>query len=232
MNLTHLRSFLAAADEMHFGKAAKRLNIVQPALSAHIKALEEEFGGQLFFRIGKQVALTNPGRILQHEAQRIFNDIQLMKTAVSQAMSGKTGLLNISYCDIPEMHMLMLPLNEMQTRYPDLYIRLWEENLSSISGGLNDGRLDIAFFTLSSHFQLPPILEIKKICTWALRLALPQNHPLAQTEGPLKIRISTMKILLSKASPLIQLIGIYSESAALLPILCIRPNRSLSFANW
>ena len=72
MELKQLRYFVAVAEELHFGRAARRLFISQPALSFDIRKFEAQLGVQLLERTNKAVALTNAGNVLLEEARRLL----------------------------------------------------------------------------------------------------------------------------------------------------------------
>lgn len=97
MELRHLNYFIAVADELHFGKAAKRLNISQPPLSRQIKQLEEEIGVRLFNRTRRKVEITAAGRVFLEEARRI---VALSREAVRRTVladKGEIGRLAVGF---------------------------------------------------------------------------------------------------------------------------------------
>src|SRR5688572_26915473 len=97
MDIRQLRYFLAVAEELHFGRAATRLNISQPPVSDQIRLLEEEIGAKLFFRTKRKVELTVAGTVLQAHASRIMADLHQAAHLALQAANGMVGHLAIGY---------------------------------------------------------------------------------------------------------------------------------------
>lgn len=120
MDLRHLKYFLAVAEERHFGRAAERLNIVQPALSMQIKALEAELGGPLLIRTSRRVELTDAGKLLQAEATRTLEQVEHTRLAVKRAIRGETGRVRVGFAGNAVFSgRLMQDIRSFHKDYPD-----------------------------------------------------------------------------------------------------------------
>lgn len=93
MELRHLRYFVTVAEELHFGRAATRLSIVQPSLSQQIQQLENELGFPLLHRTKRYVELTDAGKVFLSEAKQVLAQVQEAKRAAQRAYRGEMGRL-------------------------------------------------------------------------------------------------------------------------------------------
>jgi len=87
----HARAFLAVAEELHFGRAARRVNLTQSALSRLVQGLERTLGAALFDRTTRKVALTPAGEALVPVAEDLVHDSERAGEAVRGAVAGETG---------------------------------------------------------------------------------------------------------------------------------------------
>src|SRR6185436_6891165 len=92
-----LRYFVAVAEELHFGRAARRLNISQPPLSVQIRTLGQELGTPLVTRSQRRVSLTAPGRVLLDEARRLISQAEAAIVHTRRAARGEFGQLSIGF---------------------------------------------------------------------------------------------------------------------------------------
>src|SRR5688572_2157969 len=106
MELRHLRYFLAVADTLHFGRAARTLHVSQPTLSQQIHKLEEELGSSLFER-GPRVRLTQAGELFRTYASRAVEDVLAGERAVLALRGLSAGTLKFGY--LPSLRGLVVP---------------------------------------------------------------------------------------------------------------------------
>lgn len=183
MDLRHLRYFLAVAEEGHFGRAAKRLNIVQPALSMQIKALEEELGGALFTRTSRHVALTEAGRLLQTEAQRTLAQVEHTRLAVARALRGETGRVRVGFAGNAIFSGKMIAdLRQFHRCYPDAELVIQEIAPQQQVAAIQSGQLDVGYTPDNSKTATPDIM-VQPLGQWDFLVALAEDHALARHES-------------------------------------------------
>lgn len=179
LSLKFLRSFVAVADDLHFGRAARRLGLSQPPLSHHIQALEVELGVKLFDRTRRSVALTAAGRMLYQEARGLLAHANRVRHVMDGVCGGMTGELSIG-C-VPSALFGVLPsiLRGFRDRHPDVGIVLHELHTAAILDQLLDGTLDVGL-----AWENRPAAPLLAQPVWReiFVAALPQTHPLAARE--------------------------------------------------
>jgi DNA-binding transcriptional LysR family regulator len=181
MELRQLQHFVAVAEEQHFTRAARRLNIVQSALSTSIRLLEEELGAELFLRSTRHVQLTAAGRVLLGKARGVLAAVRDARDAVAAVQGLQLGTLTIAtlqslpaFLDLPSL------LSQFHARYPGIEVRLLQGGSNALIEGIRDGRIDIAFLPLC---EPPRGVTTELIACEALVLACARKHPLAGKQG-------------------------------------------------
>ncbi|HEB4876700.1 TPA: LysR family transcriptional regulator [Kluyvera ascorbata F0526] len=179
MELRHLRYFLAVAEEGHFGRAAERLNIVQPALSMQIKALESELGGALFIRTSRRVELTEAGQLMLTEAKRTLMQAEYARQTVARSLRGETGRVRVGFAGNAIFSGKMTAdLREFHYAYPDVELVIEEMAPQSQVDAILAGQLDIGYTPDNSKTAAPGIIA-HPIGRWAFLVAFADDHPLA-----------------------------------------------------
>ncbi|HEU0150140.1 MAG TPA: LysR family transcriptional regulator [Bradyrhizobium sp.] len=185
MDLRKLRYFMAVAEELHFGRAARRLRMSQPPLSIQIRALEDELGTSLFVRDRRNVALTDAGRVLQAEGRSMLRQVDQVRTAVQRAGRGETGRLSIGFITPVEYNVLPGLLGEFRLRYPAVSLTLREVMSDQQLAELESGLLDVGLLTAPVD---RPTLEHHVVWRERLIVAIPAAHELARSTSPISIR--------------------------------------------
>ena len=179
-----LKYFSVLAEELHFGKAAKRLYISQPPLSRQIRGLEEELGVRLFNRTKRTVQLTPYGKYLKEESYKLFNQIDVIKNHLQSMKDGVSSQVKISY--VGDFMYSIFPeiLSRLRKNYPKVQTVLSESDTESQIPSLMAGLVDIGFIRTPVEAKG---LSIKRIYEESFSLILSKSHPLASRKKiPLK----------------------------------------------
>ena len=208
MELRHLHSFIAVAEELSFTKAAKRLQIAQPPVSRHVRDLETELGIQLFERNSSRVFLTDAGRSFLNEVRVVVQHVAQAVEAARQASGGWAGTVRLG---------IAKGLGDVISRILNEYLRLAsrvEIDVLDIPSGfqgaaLMDRKIDVGFMR-------PPVdspqLESSPLFLEPFSVVLRKKSPLGKRKA-LHVRDlvdETLLLIDRRISP-----GVYDKTLAL-----------------
>lgn len=184
MKLHFLRYFVVLAEELHFRRAAEKLNITQPPLSNAIKALEAELEVQLFLRDSKRVELTQAGRAFLDEAHHILDRVARASKVAKLVDKGMRGRLEIGmtgsliYREVPAI------VRQFHAEMPDVEVVLKEMSSAEQLNELLRGQIHAGFVNGATT---PPQLSSLPLGADEFVACLPANHPKAQG-GPVSLK--------------------------------------------
>jgi DNA-binding transcriptional LysR family regulator len=180
MELRHLEHFVAVAEERNFTRAARRLHLVQSALSVSIRSLERELDTQLFERTTREVRLTDTGRILLPEARRTLDAAASAQAAVLDAQEGLRGTLRLGMMQVISVADVGSLIARFHRERPlvDIQPRNAPGGSAAMISDVRRGTLDAAFVAVSGPDQ--PGLTATTLASESVLLGCLPDHPLAR----------------------------------------------------
>jgi DNA-binding transcriptional LysR family regulator len=178
-DLNQLRCFVTVAEELHFGRAAARLNMTQPPLSRQIQVLEHIIDAPLLERTSRSVRLTPAGRSFLPEARRILKLAESASQVARRIALGKTGSLKIGYTAAAAYGFLPELIAACRARLPEVDFSLKEMVSGDQLEALASGQIDAGLLR-------PPVARpefaARRVLAEPLLAAIPRKHPLASRE--------------------------------------------------
>src|SRR6266403_2501638 len=179
MELRHLRYFVGVAEMENVSRAALKLHVSQPALSAQIRDLEDEIGLQLFERTAKSIRLTKAGRAFLDEARAV---LQRADEAVIKARSIATepSELHVGYSPTPVAEILPKTLRAFQRSMPSVHVRLHDWSNKTILDGVRDGRLQLGLIVPPLKASTLHNVRYEELFHERVCVAVALQHPFAR----------------------------------------------------
>jgi DNA-binding transcriptional LysR family regulator len=184
VELRQLETFVAVAEEGSFTRASDRLHVVQSAVSAGVRKLEQELGVTLFDRSTHRVRLSDAGRVLLPEARMTLAAAAAAREAVDQVRGGLRGTVVLGTMQAQAMHRITVPglLAAFRSQYPDVVVNVRHAGGSAaMADEVREGGLDLAFVALPGRSW--PGLELVLLTREPMALVVPAGHRLAARAG-------------------------------------------------
>ncbi len=188
MELRHLRYFVAVGEEQHYGRAAERLRVAQPALSRQIQDLEEEIGVKLFDRMPRGVKISAAGMSFLNDSRRILQQVNEATMRAGHVARGQSGTLRGGFTEFASWRGVVPDsFRQFRARQPDAELQLYPSSSLEQIDALRSRRLDAGF--VFSMPQSDPDLDQMLVAIHHLVLAAPKGHPLTRIR---KLRLRDM----------------------------------------
>jgi DNA-binding transcriptional LysR family regulator len=177
MDLHQLRCFVTVAEELHFGRAARRLDMLPSGLGRHIRLLEEDLSVRLLSRTTRSVALTEDGAGLLPEARALLDRADALAARFRERGRKLTATLRLGAIDTAAAGLVPLLLHDLRDERPELKVQLLEDKTIRLLPRLLSGRLDLALVRPperpDKRLEFLPLLHESAV------VALPSRHKLA-----------------------------------------------------
>jgi DNA-binding transcriptional LysR family regulator len=181
VKLEWLRSFIAVADVGGFSKAARHLHLSQPAVSTHVKELEENLGTELFEKIGGRVRLTRPGEAAIGEARAVLDGVRRFRDAALESEDSVGGALSVGASTTPGNYVLPRILGKFKRLHPEVRTSLSIGNSSKILARLAANEVDLGAVGIEPP---PKDFVAKRLLDDEIVVFAPKTHPLTRVRRP------------------------------------------------
>jgi DNA-binding transcriptional LysR family regulator len=189
MELRHLRYFTAVGEEQHYGRAAHRLGVAQPALSRQIQDLEKELGFKLFDRLPRGVKLSVAGKLFLQDTRQILQSVDEATTRAARVARGESGTLRIGFAENASWHGVVPgSFRRFRQQRPNAELQLQPSSSLEQLDAIRSGRLDAGFLNFMPKADRE--LDQLGVATHYVELAVPKRHPLSKLK---KLRLRDLK---------------------------------------
>lgn len=192
MELRHLRSFVAVAEELSFTRAAERLHLAQPALSVQMRQLEAAVGVALIDRSRRAISLTTAGALMLTETRRLLSMLDQTLDVVRRTGTGLEGRISIGFVPSTANHVLPPLLRSFAASHPDVAVHLREMGPDELVRALHVASVDLGFLYLP--FEDPTLARLV-VSREPYIVAIPDGNPL--------VRNATIDIALLRDEPFV-----------------------------
>jgi len=180
MTLEQLRIFVAVAEREHVTRAAEALHLTQSAVSAAIQALERRHDTRLLDRVGRNVVLTEAGRVFLAEARAVLARAEAAELALAELAGLKRGRLSVHASQTIAAYWLPAHLVRFRQSWPGVELRVRVGNTAAVAGAVAAGEVELGFVEGSVD---DPSLRTIPLTSDRLLLVAAPSHPWAQRES-------------------------------------------------